>query len=160
MHKACFVSFTGCPGIAPTSGSGPSPRGDTKGCCGKSVCVYMYIVENSNLLFVTPDYSKLDNYCRLVSTTDFNSSLQSTLQAIWCTLASLHGGRGTSVNQYLRSSLIVRYSCSPMMSDFLYDSGKTANSRDPPGTVCRSSFLWYSSTVVLPLGVLDFIMIL
>ena len=30
MHKACFVSFTGCPGIAPTSGSGPSPLGDTK----------------------------------------------------------------------------------------------------------------------------------
>ena len=30
MYKACFVSFTGCPGIAPTSGSGPSPFGDTK----------------------------------------------------------------------------------------------------------------------------------
>ena len=30
MHKACFDSFTGCPGIAPTSGSGPFPLGTLK----------------------------------------------------------------------------------------------------------------------------------
>ena len=156
MHKACFVSFTGCPGIAPTSGSGPSPLGDTKDVV-EGVCKYVYcgevtfavsdpwLLQVRQLLLFSQHHcwiSYLDTYVNWPTTCDNHhmcvhdcvltvgdllssatsiALLNSTLQAIWCTLASLHGGRGTSINQYLRSGLIVRYSCSPLMSDFLYD---------------------------------------